>query len=267
MTQFIDLHNHILPAIDDGPGNMDQAVMLARDLVSAGCETVVATPHAYEGKPEPDLILKRLGQLQDELKRQNVALKLLPGSEQHIDPDLLWRLQAGQILTLNRTKYLLLELPMLQPLPVYTEQLLFALMQEGYQPVIPHPERLISLQRDRRLLYRLHRAGAIFQVTWGAFIGKIGPAAQKTARFMLDANLVHLLATDAHNPGTPLLSVDEASCFLEHEKGAGFSELMLTTRPRLLLDNQPLKLPEPLSLLPDSSEKIPFLSRLFRSQT
>jgi len=169
MSNFIDLHNHILPALDDGPVNMDQAVMLARDLVEAGYQTVVATPHTFEGEPAPELILERLNELQAELKRQNLPLKLLPGAEQMIEPDLAGRLAAGEVLTLNQTRYLLLELPMLQPLPVYTEQLLFTLAAEGYRPVIPHPERIFALQRNNRLLFRLHQAGAIFQVTWVAF--------------------------------------------------------------------------------------------------
>lgn len=267
MSNFIDLHNHILPALDDGPVNMDQAVMLARDLVEAGYQTVVATPHTFEGEPAPELILERLNELQAELKRQNLPLKLLPGAEQMIEPDLAGRLAAGEVLTLNQTRYLLLELPMLQPLPVYTEQLLFTLAAEGYRPVIPHPERIFALQRNNRLLFRLHQAGAIFQVTWVAFSGGLGSAARKTARFMLDANLVHLLSTDAHGPGSPLLSVAKAADYLEQEQGQGFAELMLHTRPRLLLDNQPLDLPEPenpFSLRP--RQKAPFLSRLFRSQ-
>ena len=265
MAHYIDMHNHILPAIDDGPRTMAEAVLLARDLVAAGYDTVVATPHTFEGKPAPDLILKRLGQLQDELKRQNVPLKLLPGAEQLIEPHLTARLQAGETLTLNQTKYLLLELPMLQPLPVYTEQLLFSLRTEGYRPVIPHPERVIALQRNHRLLYRLHQAGAIFQVTWAAFIGRIGPAAQKTARFMLDANLVHLLATDVHGPSTPLLAVDKAAAYLDQEKGDQFAALMLTTRPGHLLDDRTLDLPLPLTPAAHPRKKAFFLSRLFKA--
>jgi len=265
LSGYIDLHNHILPAIDDGPRTMEEAVKLSRDLVKAGYNTVVATPHSGGGRPAPELILQRIRALQEELNRQEIPLKLLPGSEQHIEPGVLELLKQDKILTLNRSAYLLLELPMFQPLPLYTEQVLFTLAASGYRPVIPHPERVIALQMNHQMLFKLHRAGAIYQVTWAAFSGKLGPAAGKTARFMLHSNLVHLLATDAHHPGSPQLTVAEAADYLDCEMGEGYSEFMLTTRPRLLLDNKPLDLPEPVLPGRRPPRRVPFLSRLFRA--
>lgn len=262
MANYIDLHNHILPGIDDGPRTMDEAVQLARDLVNAGYSTVVATPHAFEGQPAPQVILERLEELQDELDAAEINLKLLPGSEQHIGPGLLELLEEGQILTLNNTNYLLLELPMLQPLPVYTEQLLFDLSLKGYHPVIPHPERVIALNRNHELLYRLNQAGALYQVTWAALPGLLGSTAQQTVQTMITAKLAHLFATDAHHPTTRLLSVDEASALYEELVGPGSAELMLTTRPGLLLDNQTLDLPEALAPEAWPRKKGSFFSRL-----
>lgn len=245
MPGYIDLHNHILPGIDDGPLTMSEAVLLARALVAVGYETVVATPHSCEGRPAPALILERLQELQEELSRLEIPLKLLPGAEQHIEPETLARLQHKEMLTLNHSRYLLLELPMLQPLPPYTEELIFSLVNAGYRPVIPHPERTRDLQNNFKLLYRLHLLGAIYQVTWGALTGWLGLTVQKTARAMLKANLVHLLATDAHNAASRLLSVDKAAAYLERKLGPHSAELMLTTRPHLLISNESLDLPTP----------------------
>ena len=243
--KYVDLHNHILPGIDDGPRTMNEAVMLARAMVAVGYDTVVTTPHTFEGNPAPDLIIERIKELQKELDKKNIPLKLLPGSEQHIEPQTLKRLLDGEILTLNNTRYLLLELPMLQPLPIYTEDLLFDLVSHGYRPIIPHPERVVVLQKDFKLLYNLHNAGAIFQVTLGALIGWIGPEAQKTARRMLKANLAHLFATDAHNAAYRLLTVNKATAYLEKEKGPGAAKLYLTDRPRHLLTGKLLILSAP----------------------
>jgi protein-tyrosine phosphatase len=258
MKNYIDLHNHILPGIDDGPRTMNESIMLARAMVSVGYETVVATPHSFEGWPAPNLITERLAELQFELDRNNVPLKLLPGSEQHIEPTVLKRLEAGEILTINNSRYLLLELPMLQQLPVYTEQLLFSLVTNGYQPIIPHPERTVELQSNYALITRLHRAGAIFQVTWGALIGWISPAAQKTARAILAADMAHIFSTDAHNAASRLLTIDKASTYLEELKGPGAAEMMLSTRPRLVINDQDLDLPEPKPFAARNKPKFSF---------
>lgn len=265
MSGYIDLHNHILPAIDDGPQTMTEAVSLARDFVAAGYDTIVATPHTSAGAPAPAAIHKRLHELQGELDRLNIPLKLLPGAEQLIEPDTLERLRQGEILTLNNTRYLLLELPFFQPLPPYTEQLLFTLAANGYRPVIPHPERVSELQKDFQLIDRLHKAGAIYQVTWGALTGSLGSIIRLTARAMLSANLAHLFSTDAHSSESHLLPIDPAVAYLEAQKGPGSAELMLSTRPRRLLADQGLDLPVPQALAAGPKNKIPFLARLRRT--
>jgi len=218
--------------------------MLARMMVTVGYDTVIATPHTFAGKPTPALINERLHELQHELNRQSIPLTLLPGSEPHIEPDLITALEKGDLQTLNNTSYFFIELPFSQPLPTYTEQLLFALTTKGYRPIIPHPERAEALQQDPQLLHRLHAAGALFQVTWGALTGWLGPQAEKLARYLLANSMAHLLATDAHNATSRLLSVKKAAAALDTISGPGTAAHMLTTRPRLLIANQTLDFPE-----------------------
>ncbi|MFO7951361.1 MAG: CpsB/CapC family capsule biosynthesis tyrosine phosphatase [Bacillota bacterium] len=264
MPGYIDLHNHILPGIDDGARDMEEAVSLARDLVAAGYSTVVATPHARGGKPAPALILERLKELQEEIYSRQIPLTLLPGAENHISPDILELLEAGEALTINNTAYLLLELPMLQPLPPYTGQLLQNLVTCGYRPVIPHPERVIVLNHKHELIDKLYRDGALYQVTWAALLGLLGNAAKKTVQAMLKANLAHLFATDAHYTATRLLAVNKAAAILE-EWESGYPALMLTERPKLIIDNKPLDLPGAESPVKMASGKRSFLTRLFGS--
>jgi len=264
MSGAIDLHNHILPDLDDGPRDLEESIELARELYACGFDTVVATPHTLGGAPAPELILESVQQLQSALIKEQVPLTILPGAEQHIEPDLAERLNNNEVLAINNSCYLLLELPMLQPLPAYTEQLLFSLVQAGYRPVIPHPERVAALQMSHQMLFRLHRLGALYQVTWGAFTGLLGPAAAKTARFMLETGLVHLLATDAHHPGTPLIAVDKAAAVLDQKMEEGYSQLMLGERPRKLISGEPLDLPAPEYPEDRPPKRVPFLSRLFR---
>jgi len=262
LASYIDLHNHILPDIDDGPRTMKEAVMQARSMASAGYSTVVATPHTIDGKPSPALIKQRVAEFQNELDKQEIPLKILPGAEQFIEPDLMNRLRKGEIQTINNSHYLLLELPMTQRIPIYAEQLIFALAINGYRPVIPHPERVVELQRYPKLLYHLYKAGAIYQITWGALTGWLGPEAEETAHLMLKSNLAHLVSTDAHNAVTRLLAVEQSSAALEDILGPGSAEMMLHTRPATVIANETLDLPAAIDPTKLPRKKGTFLSRL-----
>ncbi len=269
MSSYIDIHSHILHAIDDGPATLDESVALARSYLSAGFTTVIATPHAVDGRPAPDLIKERLLELQEELKTLQIALTVLPGSEYHIEPKTLDRLLSGEIITLNHSRYLLLELPFFQPLPPYTMKLISDLVSAGYIPVIPHPERALDLQQNPRLLFDLHSAGALFQVTWGALSGRLGPVSRNLVNFMLEANLAHFFATDAHNPGTPLLQLEKPLAMLTEKKGEDFAASVITDRPRSVVENKDPDLPpanQPSASASHSAHysKAPFISRLRR---
>ena len=217
LGNYIDLHSHILPAIDDGPQTMEESVSLARAYVASGYGYVVATPHAGGGRPTPEEIITRLKELQQQLIKNNIPLKILPGAEQHIEPHTLELLKEKKLLTLNGTRYFLLELPFFQPLPPYTEELIFNLTTSGYIPVIPHPERISALLQDPKLIFHLHQAGALFQVTWGALTGLLGPDARSLVLAMFRANLAHFFATDAHHAETRLLNSARAVRVLEEE--------------------------------------------------
>ena len=262
MLGYIDLHNHILHNIDDGPATLNESVLLARAMVEAGYSTVVVTPHVVEGEPSPQIIQQRLKELQQELDRQNISLTLLPGAEHHIEPRILERLQKDQSLTLAGSRYLLFELPFNQPLPIYTEQLISTLIESGYQPIIPHPERAAALQNDYGLIYHLCRLGAIYQLTWGALTGRLGPRPEKTARHIIKAKLAHLFATDAHNFAGRLQEVEKATTRLADLLGSDNAATFLIERPLAVINNQPLNLEPAGKPLPPGRKKFTFFKRL-----
>ncbi len=269
MPSYIDIHSHILHAIDDGPHTLTEAVDLARAYVSAGFGTVIATPHATDGRPAPVLIEERLAELRQELARQNILLTVLPGCEYHIESKTLERLHSGEILTLNHSRYLLLELPFFQPLPPYTLPLIDSLATAGYIPVIPHPERALDLQQNPYLFFDLLDAGALFQVTWGALTGKIGPVPRRVAFSLVEAGMAHFFATDAHSASGRLMKLEKSSAILTDLLGPEALEDLLVNRPRCLLENQPLDLPPAREPTADRGSlfhapKATFISRLRR---
>lgn len=239
---YIDIHTHILPGLDDGPADLGAAVELARGLVARGFRKVVATPHCFEGNPSPGTIMQRLVQLRDELSRLKIPLEVLPGAEHVLDPQMVRRVLAGELLTLNGGRYLLVELPMQQLLPPYVEQLIFELKIHNYYPVLAHPERVSVFQKDPASLIRLIHGGAVTQVNLASLVGLFGPETRRTALKLLSMDMVHLVATDAHSPGHRLAAVPDVVALLERKK-KGMAGLLLKERPGMLLESRPLDLP------------------------
>jgi protein-tyrosine phosphatase len=198
-VHVIDLHCHLLPAIDDGPASMEEAVGLAEELLRAGVERVVATPHVSADYQNTAAEIRTAWlALCTELGRRRVALQVLTGAEldvlhvREFDRDELERLQLGGGGTL------LAECPFTPVLP-YFEETLAQLHGLGHRLLLAHPERSPAFQNEPELLRRLVAEGALVQVTGASLSGKFGTTAKRYAMWALDEGLVHVVATDAHD--------------------------------------------------------------------
>lgn len=196
---MIDLHCHLLPGIDDGPSTIDGALELAHAQVIAGIETVAATPHVAPAFPNSAAVIADgLAMLRERLTRAEVPLRVVSGAE----VDLLMAVDelpddelAG--LTLHRGQWLLVEAPLrLHP---DVELSLRALLVRGHRVLLAHPERSPAFHRDPAALGRLARDGVLMQITAGVLIGRYGGTAQRFAARMIDEQLVHVVASDAHD--------------------------------------------------------------------
>lgn len=197
---MVDLHCHILPDLDDGARTIEEAVQMARLAVQDGICDVVATPHTYRGffQNEPAGIEQAVQQFQQELDRQQIPLRIHPGCEVHLHPELVEHVKARRISTLgHQGRYLLVELPAYR-IPAYTEAALQGLLALGITPIIAHPERHHVLRSEPRRLAGWVEQGVLAQVTAASMIGQMGRQAQRASEWMVKHQLVHVLASDAH---------------------------------------------------------------------
>ena len=197
--QFVDVHCHMLFGIDDGSKSPEESLEMARMAVEDGISTVVLTPHQLGSfrNNTGDTIRARVAEFQELLDEHQIALRVLPGADVRIEPDMLALIQAGQVVTLgDHRRHVLLELPheIYFPLEPVLEQLHAASMVG----ILSHPERNQGLLRDPRHLAPLVEMGCLMQVTCGSLTGTFGPASQQMSEWMLDQGMVHILATDAH---------------------------------------------------------------------
>jgi protein-tyrosine phosphatase len=197
----IDVHTHILPALDDGAPTLDVSRDIARRAVASGTRALVATPHVRHDYPtSAEAMETALATVRADLLAHGIPLDVYPGGE--LDLEWIGRLLPEELsrFTLGQTgRYLLVEFPY-HGWPLGLEQQLFDLQTRGFTPVLAHPERNGDVQRTPERVVSLVRAGARVQVTAASLEGRLGRGAQAAAVALLDAGAVHVVASDAHAP-------------------------------------------------------------------
>jgi len=196
----IDLHAHILPGLDDGPRTMSGALDMARAAARAGTRAVATTSHinASFGLTADELNATR-DELSARLAEEGIELELLAGGE--VAPERLPDLDDAELaaLALGGGRCILLECPF-APVGSAMELMVGDLHRRGFGVLLAHPERSATFQREPARLERLVQLGATGQVTAGALAGGFGETARRAAFGLLEAGLVHVIASDSHDP-------------------------------------------------------------------
>jgi protein-tyrosine phosphatase len=224
MTTFADIHCHLLPGIDDGPKSVEEALAMAQLAADDGVDSIVATPHQLGAFCDNDgqSIRELAVETQDLLRRHEVLIKVLPGAEIRIGPDLVLKLLSGELLSLgDHGKHVLIEMPHQEFVPI--GPLLAELRRHGYTAILAHPERNIGILSQPHFWKSLVAEGCLIQVTASSLLGAFGAASQGLSELMIRRGLVHFLSTDGHDPKsrTPLLRpAFERACELAGESAA-----------------------------------------------
>jgi len=196
---LIDIHTHILPYIDDGAQNFEEALHMANNFAKKGVKKIIATPHNLKGEnfPKSKKILDLINKLNKKIKKQQFDLEILPGAEIYLTPTLDETIKEYNFLSLNNTEYLLIELPMYF-LPPYFDRIIYNLQVMGYTPIIAHPERYLPVIKNQDLLSNWIDKGVYIQLNAGSIQGVYGSKVKKTAESILKKRLAHFIASDSH---------------------------------------------------------------------
>jgi protein-tyrosine phosphatase len=196
---FVDIHCHLLPAIDDGASSWDESLAMARMAVDDGTRTIIATPHQLGafGHNRGEQVRACVQECQRRLRAHQIDVQVLAGADVRVEEGLVPLLRSGDVLTLgDRGRHVLLELPHELYFPL--QPLLRQLEAVDIQGILSHPERNQGLLAQPRRIEQLVEAGCLTQVTAGSLMGTFGKASKKLSEEMLSAGLVHFIATDAH---------------------------------------------------------------------
>jgi protein-tyrosine phosphatase len=199
----IEIHAHLLPGIDDGPQTVDESLALARAFLDDGVTHVVATPHVFEGRFDNTLQSNQqaLSKFQTVLTQEALPLTVTVAGEVRFSEHVIDLYQAQALPFLGQFEgyqTLLLEFPDGE-IPFGADKLIHWMIDRKIRPVIAHPERNRAIRDRPQTGLDLVELGCLLQLTAGAVLGQFGVKVQQAAEFLLTANAVAAVSSDAHN--------------------------------------------------------------------
>jgi protein-tyrosine phosphatase len=261
---MIDLHNHLLPGIDDGPADLHGALEMARTAVGAGIATMVCTPHMSHRYPATTgrVIQDAVAALADELRQAEIPLEIVAGAE--LTVEVVRELNDRELLaaSLGQSGWLMIESPF-EGWPIRLAQMIAELEIRGFRVIIAHPERAEAIQHSPDRLRDLVGRGALVQSNASSFLGGHGRLVAQTVENLMRNELIHVLASDAHSAEWRPPGLEEARARAARLIGVWPQELdwMINDGPRQILSGgqvrPPRFLPREKAPPPNSAEPAP----------
>ena len=190
---FIDIHSHILPGLDDGSKSIEESILMISEMKKLGFSKIIATPHTYPGLYEND----NIGiEASFNLLRNEVDVEISFASEYMIDQSLILKAEKKSILTL-KDNYVLVEINFFsEPRNMY--DIIFQLQINGYIVLLAHPERYLFFD-DGLSFFKLKDLGVKFQLNLLSVIGFYGEKILKTSDYLIKNGLIDYVGSDIHN--------------------------------------------------------------------
>lgn len=257
---MIEMHSHLLPGVDDGAPDLETALAMANEYVRQGVLTVICTPHfrsqnlaGSAGKAALTQIQSSFQALKEQLQLDDSPLMIELGLEIELSADLLPALKefSGYPLTLAGTGYLLIELPRWFNSNLDTlEKLIFGIQIAGYMPILAHPERMMMNEGVLdKLIKWVSNESLLLQVNASSLIEPEGLATEQANRYkrrqtyvkqLIGLELVHFIASDAHNLDSRPPLIQLARQTLHAKYGQELADLLTLDNPARLLANHPI---------------------------
>lgn len=196
---YIDIHSHLLPGIDDGAKNIDDSLQLIRALQGFGTKQFITTPHIIQYFYDNDFqsIKSNEAVFDKNLEQNNISIPFRAAAEYMMDEYFVKLFQSGELLTLKEN-YVLVEMSYLNP-PIQLYSIIFELQVAGYIPVLAHPERYTFYHNNLNEYKKLINAGCLFQLNLLSVVGYYGGGIAGIADYLLKNGLYNFVGSDVHH--------------------------------------------------------------------
>lgn len=237
---MIDIHTHILQNVDHGAGTIKESTEIIRKIASRGkVKALFMTPHFFPGTDDltKEQVLTEFEKLKSKIREEKLDIQIYPGGEMRLTSASLNFVKNKQILTLNNSCYLLIELPY-EEIPLYAPHYLFEFQRRGYQPIIAHFDR--AGRPDLKLAREWKGRGILFQGTSYSLSGVYGKWVKRLAFKMLQEKIIDFWGSDIHS----LEDVDKYSLDLFPEKFPGLKitndywQKITSENPQKIINNE-----------------------------
>jgi protein-tyrosine phosphatase len=243
---LIDIHCHPLPETDDGAKSFEVATSMLQMSAADGVTHVVATPHcSFRYAFDQNANARKAAELQAAV---GDVPQILLGCDFHLSYDNIRRLTEDRVpFSINGTQYLLVEFDE-HFIPEQMDHVFYEIQVAGFTPILTHPERNVVCRRKLQNVYNWISRGCLVQVTAQSYTGGFGPECMRSAERMLELNMIHFMASDAHDTKyrSPLLS--PAYQKMVTERGDEVADLIFTKNPEAVIQGKSLPaIPQPIS--------------------
>ena len=193
-----ELHSHLIPGIDDGIEQIEETIEVLKQYQQLGYKKVITTPHIMGDfyKNGAFNIIPGLEKIRNLLQQNNINIEIEAAAEYMVDELLEVKINNKEILTFGGNK-VLIELPF-NAEPLILKSVLFELQTNGYQPILAHPERYPYYTANKSNYDQLIENGILFQLNIMSLIGYYSPEVKKTAEYLIDNKMIHLVGSDLH---------------------------------------------------------------------
>lgn len=200
LDNFVDIHNHILPGIDDGAKTVTDSLELIKEFSNIGINKFVATPHImhnYYPNDKDSIQAAHTKVLDSLLKEKMKSISLDVAAEHMIDANFDVILEKNEVMPL-RNRYLLVEMSYLQP-SINFDDAIQNIAFHRYFPILAHPERYAFLHLNSSKFMKYKQSGILLQMNLLSLGQYYGKDVQKKAYKLLQNGLIDYVASDVHN--------------------------------------------------------------------
>lgn len=239
-----DIHCHIIPNVDDGSGSLNDSVEMAQIAVQSGIKGIIATPHCNipeicENYWSLDFD-KKTEQLNNKLKQKDIPLTVYPGQEIYVDGDVVSHLKNGKLITLNNSRYVLIEFDFNTPeMPVY--ETIKKLLLEGYVPIVAHPERYTFTYENFQSIIKMRSIGALIQLNGGSIKGSFGLYPMQVSKYILENQFADFVASDAHSQYSRTPDLTTAHEIVCANYSYEYADLLFNKNPFNVINNKEIR--------------------------
>ena len=239
MKESIDIHCHLMPGVDDGAADIETSLEMLRIAARNNIGRMILTPHHKPMHHNISVLHNPVytKALQEAGEKEGIKIKLYPGNEIYYSDETFSQLENGEVCTLAGSDYCLIEFHPTNPYKAIHNGL-YQIQAAGFIPIIAHVERYSDIVSHPDYVEELVGMGCFVQINASSVMGKYGFGISHFTKKLLKRNLVHFVASDAHDTRNRAPQLMECRQYIARKYGEAYADLLFYDNPMSVINNE-----------------------------